>query len=116
MLSFAGHNESMKVKRTSTDNKIIYFDVEHSSALVDACVVHSGGARVAIHLTYRSNPDVTYIYTMKGNFIELFMNAIGTESAGKFAHYVRENADMVLRISPHSPAESLTPRKEMVGS
>lgn len=115
MLSFAGHNESMKVKRTSSDNKLVYFDVEHSSALLDAIIIHSGD-HVGVHLIYRSNPRTTYVYTMKGNFIELFMNALGMESAGKFAHYVRENADMVVRLSEHSPAEVLTPRKEMVGS
>ena len=115
MLSFAGHNESMKVTRTSADNTMVYFDVAHSSALVSAVIIKSG-VHVSVHLNYRSNPDVTYVYTMTDNFVELFMNALGMESAGKFAQYVRENADMVVRLSPHLPAEVLTPRKEMVGS
>jgi hypothetical protein len=113
VLSFAGHNVVMKVSRVSQDPAIINFDVTDSSAIVDAFAIKTGD-RLGVHLKYRSNPEVSYAYSFAEGALDALMKAITVESAGKFAQYVRENADTVVRINADRTLSVLQPRKEMV--
>jgi len=108
---------------TEHDASVTYqlFDVADSSALSTLVITAwkydiSSDVRheMAVHINYASNPEVAYFYKFVGATAcsDLYMALMGEESAGKFATYVRNNAD---GVSKHvdGKVEFLPPRKTM---
>ena len=92
----------MQIKHTGKTGIInqIHFDVTDSSALASLSISDGdfpSGRKVNVHITYKSNPEVTYLYQFDGleAIANLYLNTLGQDSAGKFATYVRNNADLV---------------------
>lgn len=94
------------------------FDVTHSSALASLVVADwsfSTGRETAVHINYNSNPDVLYMYWFEGleAIANLYLALMGEDSAGKFATYVRNNADKVAKHTD-GQVEFLPPRKTLI--
>jgi len=78
----------------------ILFDVADSSALERLSIGdndYSSGRKASVHIIYKSNPEATYLYQFDGleAIADLYLAIMGQDSAGKFATYVRNNADSV---------------------
>lgn len=78
----------------------IHFDVTDSSALTLLSISDndfSSGRMVNVHIIYKSNPEARYLYGFYGleAIANLYLATMGQDSAGKFATYVRNNADDV---------------------
>ena len=96
----------MRIKHTGKTGIInqTHFDVTDSSALASLSISDGefpSGRKVTVHIAYKSNPDVDYLYHFDGlNAIaDLYLATLGQDSAGKFATYVRNNAD---KVSKHA--------------
>lgn len=98
----------------------IWFDVTDSSALsllsISDCDWPSG-RKVNVHIIYKSNPEARYLYGFHGleAIANLYLTLMGEESAGKFATYVRNNADDVYR-NADGKCEFLPARKTLQGA
>ncbi len=70
-----------------------------------------------VHITYKSNPEARYLYGFYGMeaIANLYLAIMGQDSAGKFATYVRNNAD---DVSKHADGkvELLPARKTLQGA
>lgn len=98
----------------------IHFDVTDSSALAYLAISDmdfSSGRKVNVHIIYKSNPEATYLYGFDGleAIANLYLAVMGQDSAGKFATYVRNNAD---GVSKHvgDDIEFLPARKTLQGA
>jgi len=96
----------------------IHFDVADSSALTLLSITDndfSSGRKVNVHIIYKSNPEARYLYGFYGveAIANLYLAIMGEDSAGKFATYVRNNAD---DVSKHvaGNVEFLPARKTLV--
>lgn len=121
MLSFAGHNVVMKVKHSSKQDisTQIHFDVADSSALARLSISDTEFPThrlVNVHISYKSNPEVTYLYgfTSVADIANLYVEVIRQDSAGKFATYVRDNANDVYKLHADGKGEFLPARKTLV--
>jgi hypothetical protein len=97
----------------------IHFDVADSSALASLCVTDhafSTSRQANVHIIYKSNPEVTYLYGFEGieAIANLYLAIMGQDSAGTFATYVRNNADNVSKHTPDGKVELLPARKTLV--
>lgn len=95
----------------------MHFDVTDSSALASLHITdadYPSGRKVTVHIAYKSNPDVDYLYHFDGlqAVADLYLATLGQESAGQFATYVRNNAD---KVSKHADGnvEFLPARKTL---
>ena len=99
----------MQIKHTGkTGNTThIHFDVSDSSALARLSISDMDlptVRKVNVHIDYKSNPEVTYLYGFDGleAIANLYLATMGEDSAGKFATYVRNNAD---EVSKHADGD-----------
>jgi hypothetical protein len=96
------------------------FDVDDSSALHYLSITswkfsHTGRHETTVHILYKSNPEVRYLYAFNNAAAtaDLYIALMGEDSAGKFANYVRENADTVTKHEPSGLVKHLPARKTL---
>ena len=90
------------------------FDTADSSAITSMMVTYGNGS-LNVHMVYNSNTSIKYVYTFV-NGVETLLELIKETSAGKFANYVRNNADAVAKHWPDGTVEHLPARKTLAGA
>ena len=112
----------MEINHTSNTDKTTYihFNVDESTALDRLAILENdlpSGIEASVHVQYANGGDVKYLYSFKTDEgrASLYREAISNPSAGKFAHWVRDNADGVFKIDTTTNEGTFLPaRKDLV--
>ena len=116
---------NMEIKQSSTTHKNgkpftlhNHFNVDDSTALDRLAILESDytrGVEATVHVQYANGGDVKYLYSFETDEgrASLYREALVNTSAGKFAQWVRDNADSVFKIEGED-GKFLPARKHLV--